>query len=154
MLRNPALYGIPVEARETDPKLEQWRANLVHTAAVQLEKSQLIKYDRKTGNFQTTELGRISAHYYCAHESMLTYNQLLKPTLSEIELFRVFSLSGEFRNISVRDEEKLELQKLLERVPIPIKESIEEPSAKVNILLQAYISQLKLEGFALMADMV
>ena len=111
------------------------------------------RYDRKAGNFQTTELGRISAHYYCAHESMLTYNQLLKPTLFEIELFRVFSLSGESRNISVRVEEKLELQKLLERVPIPIKESIKETSAKVNILLQAYISQLKLEGFALMADM-
>ena len=31
-------------------------------------------------------------------------------------------------------EEKLELLKLLERVPIPIKESIEEPSAKVSIL--------------------
>lgn len=30
-------------------------------------------------------------------------------------------------------EEKLELMKLLERVPIPIKESIEEPSAKVRI---------------------
>ena len=29
-------------------------------------------------------------------------------------------------------EEKLELNKLLERVPIPVKESIEEPSAKVN----------------------
>jgi pre-mRNA-splicing helicase BRR2 len=42
----------------------------------------------------------------------------------------------------------------MERVPIPIKESIEEPSAKVNVLLQAYISQLKLEGFALMSDMV
>nr|DBA32090.1 TPA: hypothetical protein GDO54_007839 [Pyxicephalus adspersus] len=51
-------------------------------------------------------------------------------------------------------EEKLELQKLLERVPIPVKESIEEPSAKINVLLQAFISQLKLEGFALMADMV
>lgn len=93
-----------------------------------------------------TELGRIASHYYCTHETMQTYNQLLKPTLSEIELFRVFSLSGEFRNIAVREEEKLELQKLMERVPIPIKESIEEPSAKVNVLLQAYISQLKLEG--------
>ena len=29
-------------------------------------------------------------------------------------------------------EEKIELLKLLERVPIPIKESIEEPSAKVR----------------------
>ena len=99
-------------------------------------------------------MGRIASHYYCTNASMATYNQLLKPTLSEIELFRVFSLSSEFRNITVRDEEKLELQKLMERVPIPIKESIEEPSAKVNVLLQAYISQLKLEGFALMADMV
>ena len=42
----------------------------------------------------------------------------------------------------------------MERVPIPIKESVEEPSAKVNILLQAFISQLKLDGFALMSDMV
>lgn len=78
-----------------------------------------------------TELGRIASHYYISHESMATYNQLLKPTLSDIELFRVFSLSGEFKNITVREEEKLELAKLLERVPIPIKESMEEPSAKV-----------------------
>ena len=65
----------------------------------------------------------------------------------------------------------MELAKLIDRVPIPIKEGIEEPSAKVNewhilhhmlmipavqvnILLQAYISQLTLEGFALSSDMV
>ena len=34
---------------------------------------------------------------------MATYNQLLKPTLSEIELFRVFSLSSEFKYINVRE---------------------------------------------------
>ena len=85
---------------------------------------------------------------------MATYNKLLKPTLSEIELFRVFSLSSEFKYINVREEEKMELQQLIERVPIPVKESIEEPSAKINVLLQTYISQLKLEGFALTADMV
>ena len=81
---------------------------------------------------QVTELGRIASHYYITHDTMAMYNQLLKPTLSEIELFRVFSLSAEFRHITVREEEKLELLKLLERVPIPIKESIEEPSAKVS----------------------
>jgi len=52
---------------------------------------------------QVTELGRIASHYYITHESMATYNQLLKPTLSVIELFRVFSLSSEFRNITVRE---------------------------------------------------
>ena len=46
------------------------------------------------------------------------------------------------------------MSKLLERVPIPVKESVEEPAAKINVLLQAYISQLKLEGFVLVADMV
>ncbi|XP_064601354.1 U5 small nuclear ribonucleoprotein 200 kDa helicase-like [Liolophura sinensis] len=154
MLRSPTLYGISHDQLKEDPLLEQRRKDLIHTAASLLDKHNLVKYDRKTGHLQVTELGRISSHYYCTHETIATYNQLLKPTLSEIELFRVFSLSGEFRHIHVREEEKLELLKLLERVPIPIKESIEEPSAKVNVLLQAYISQLKLEGFALMADMV
>ena len=96
-------------------------------------------------------------------------------------------------------EEKMELAKLIERVPIPVKarppppahtllpvpplplllpplpalrlpcspacpsssapppstqESLDEPTAKVNVLLQAYISQLKLEGLALTSDMV
>lgn len=46
------------------------------------------------------------------------------------------------------------MAKLLERVPIPIKESVDDPSAKINVLLQSYISQLKLDGFALVADMV
>eukprot|EP00096_Caligus_rogercresseyi_P012340 TRINITY_DN5132_c0_g1_i1.p1 TRINITY_DN5132_c0_g1~~TRINITY_DN5132_c0_g1_i1.p1 ORF type:complete len:1550 (-),score=525.80 TRINITY_DN5132_c0_g1_i1:223-4416(-) len=154
MMRNPTLYGISPEAVKDDKKLERFRGNLIHTAALSIDKSSLIKYDRKSGNLQVTELGRIASHYYCTHETMLTYSQLLKPTLSEIELFRVFSLSGEFRHITVREEEKLELQKLMERVPIPIKESIEEPSAKINILFQSYISQLKLEGFSLMSDMV
>ncbi|XP_014208524.1 putative U5 small nuclear ribonucleoprotein 200 kDa helicase [Copidosoma floridanum] len=154
MLRCPTLYGIGHDVLREDPLLELHRADLVHSAALALDRAGLIKYDRKSGNFQSTELGRIASHYYCTHETMAVYNQLLKRTLSEIELFRVFSLSSEFKNINVRDEEKLELNKLMERVPIPIKESMEEASAKVNVLLQAYISQLKLEGFALMSDMV
>ena len=55
---------------------------------------------------QVTELGRISSHYYLTHETIATYNQLLKPTLSEIELFRVFSLSSEFKYIAVREVSK------------------------------------------------
>lgn len=47
----------------------------------------------------------------------------------------------------------MELGKLLDKVPIPVKESMEEPSAKVNVLLQSYISRLKLEGFALVREL-
>ena len=52
---------------------------------------------------QVTDLGRIASHYYITSETMATYNQLMKPTLSQIELFRVFSLSSEFKYITVRE---------------------------------------------------
>ncbi|KAJ3023444.1 DEIH-box ATPase [Thoreauomyces humboldtii] len=154
MLRNGPLYGVGPDEAEADPYLLQKRVDLIHSAAVVLDKCNLIKYDRKTGRFQVTELGRIASHYYISHSSMATYNSHLKPTMTLMDLFRCFALSEEFKFIPVREEEKLELAKMLERVPIPVKESIEEPTAKINVLLQAHISQLKLEGFALMSDMV
>ncbi|CAF0874013.1 unnamed protein product, partial [Didymodactylos carnosus] len=154
MIKEPHLYGVSNEQLLLDKYLLQYRIDLIHSAAIQLDKCHLIYYDRKTGNFQSTENGRIASHYYCTYETMTMYNRLLKPTLSEIELLRVFSSSPEFRNITVREEEKVELKKLLEHVPIPIIESIEEPSAKINVLLQVYISKLKLDGFMLMSDMV
>lgn len=141
-------------SREDDPLLVQKRSDIAHTAAVMLEKSSLLRYDRRSGTFHSNELGRISSAYYVSHTSMGVYHQNLKAASGLIELFRIFSLSEEFKHVPVRPEEKLELAKLLERVPIPVKESIDDPSAKINVLLQAYISQLKLEGFALVADMV
>ncbi|CAG8457348.1 10482_t:CDS:2 [Diversispora eburnea] len=154
MVRNPTLYGISIDQLSEDESLVQKRVDLIHSAALLLDKSNLIKYDKKTGRFQTTELGRIASHFYITHISMAIYNQHLKPMMSHIELFRVFALSDEFKYIPVREEEKLELSKLLERVPIPVKEGIEEPTSKINVLLQSYISQLKLDGFALVSDMV
>eukprot|EP00808_Paulinella_micropora_P006106 g54769.t1 len=154
MLRSPQLYGINPEVLDSDPQLEQRRIDLIHSAAATLDKHNLIKYDRKTGNFQVTDLGRVASHFYITHQSVSVFNEYLKPSMSDIELFRVFSLSSEFKHMTVREEEKMELAKLLDKVPIPVKESIEEPSAKVNVLLQAYISKLTLEGFALLSDMV
>jgi len=52
MLRSPALYTITPEKLEVDPLLETHRADIIHTAAIQLERSNLIKYDRKSGYFQ------------------------------------------------------------------------------------------------------
>jgi pre-mRNA-splicing helicase BRR2 len=153
MLRSPGLYSVGADYEE-DNSLEQKRVDLIHSAATVLERSSLVKYDKKTGKLQPTELGRIASHYYITHSSMLTYNHHIQPSITPIELFRVFALSDEFKYIPVRQDEKLELAKLLGRVPIPVKESIEEPHAKINVLLQAYISRLKLEGLALMADMV
>ncbi|KAL9604838.1 MAG: hypothetical protein Q9219_000286 [cf. Caloplaca sp. 3 TL-2023] len=153
MLRSPGLYSVGAEY-ENDDALEQKRVDLIHSAAAILEKSNLVKYEKKSGKLQPTELGRIASHYYITHSSMMTYNHHIQSMITPVELFRVFALSDEFKYIPVRQDEKLELAKLLGRVPIPVKESIEEPHAKINVLLQAFISRLKLEGLALMADLV
>jgi pre-mRNA-splicing helicase BRR2 len=155
MLQNPTLYGIG-NAQATlkeDPTLRARRMDLAHSAANMLEKSHLVRYDRKSGALQTTPLGRVASQFYISHTSMAVYSRHMRPSMSDIELLRLFSLSGEFAHITVREEEKVELEKLASKVPIPVKESPSEPSAKVNILLQAYISRLRLDGFALIADM-
>ena len=153
MLRSPGLYSVGADY-ENDEALEQKRVDLIHSATVVLEQAGLLKYEKKTGRLQPTELGRIASHYYISYNSMRTYSQHLQPMIGSIELFRIFALSDEFKYIPVRQDEKLELAKLLGRVPVPVKEGMDEPHAKINVLLQAYISRLKLEGLALMADMV
>ena len=120
MLRAPRLYGISAEDAAADPYLEQRRLDLSHSAATILDRNHLLKYDKKTCALQVTELGRVASNYYITHQSLAVFNDYLKPTLSDIELFRIFSLSSEFKHISVREEEKIELAKLLDKVPIPI----------------------------------
>eukprot|EP01060_Flectonema_neradi_P006198 TRINITY_DN14150_c0_g1_i2.p1 TRINITY_DN14150_c0_g1~~TRINITY_DN14150_c0_g1_i2.p1 ORF type:complete len:1221 (+),score=266.35 TRINITY_DN14150_c0_g1_i2:117-3779(+) len=154
MRRNPTLYGVSAEEAEEDPDLFQRRADLIHTAASILEKSSLVKYDRRSETFTSTDLGRVASHYYLTSGTVQRFNEGLRPTMHDLDVYRLFSMADEFKHISVRDEEKAELQKLLIRVPIPVKENVDNPLAKVNVLLQAYISSLKLDGFALTADMI
>ncbi|EGX44611.1 hypothetical protein AOL_s00188g279 [Orbilia oligospora ATCC 24927] len=153
MLRSPVIYNVGHDY-DGDEALLQKRVDLAHSAAVMLDKCGLVKYDVKSGKLTATELGRIASHYYITHKSMQTYTQHLAPNISAIEMFRLFSLSEEFKYIPVRRDETPELQKLLGKVPVPVKEGAEDPQAKINVLLQAYISRLKLDGLALMADMV
>jgi pre-mRNA-splicing helicase BRR2 len=152
MLQNPALYGIfePEKTLKEDPTLKRRRLDLAHYAAFLLEKSHLIRYDRKSGAMHPTPMGHIASQFYLSYTSMALYGRQLRPSMTDIDLLRLFSLSGEFKHITVREEEKLELSA---KVPIPVKESPTEPSAKVNVLLQAYISRLKLDAFALVSDM-
>jgi pre-mRNA-splicing helicase BRR2 len=154
MLRSPKVYGLTEDALENDPLLVQRRTDLIHTAAVLLDRAGLIKYDKRVGTFQSLPIGKVASHYYIKHESMGVYNKNLKPTMGMIDIFRLFSLSNEFVMIPVRENEKLELNKFIEKVPIPVKGSIDEPATKINILLQVFISKFRTEGYDLNADMV
>jgi pre-mRNA-splicing helicase BRR2 len=139
---------------ENTTDIKQFKSDLIHSAAVLLDKYGLIRYDRKSAVFTPTSLGQVASHYYLKPQSIAIYNENLKPHLSAIDLLRIFSLSHEFKYIPVREEEKQEVAKLMEKVPIPVKGAMDEPASKMNVLLQAYISKLRLEGFTLMSDMV
>ena len=153
MLSSPGLYHVgPEEAYDTN--LYWKRVDLIHTALSILHENNLIKYDSQSGAIQPTELGRIASHFYINYGTVNMYNKQLKSWMSEIDVLRTFSSSDEFKYIPVRQEEKLEVAKLVERCPIPIKDSPVDSITKVNVLLQSYISRLTLEGFALIADMV
>ncbi|KAJ1733400.1 Pre-mRNA splicing [Coemansia biformis] len=156
MLRSPAVYGVQpgVADDDDDEALVTRRTDLAHAAAVELERCLMVRYDRKTGRLQPTELGRVASHYYISHRSMAVYQQDLRADASDIDMLRVFAQSDEFRLIPVRADERVELQRLIERVPIPMRETAESPAAKINVLLQAHISRLGLTGLALVSDMV
>lgn len=151
MLRSPNIYQVGREFDEDDA-LMQRRVDLIHAAASTLEKAECIKYDVKTGKFTSLELGRIASHYYLTYSSMKTFKAHIGPHVQWVELLRAFSLSDEFKYIPVRSDEKLELAQLKEKVPIPIKEELDNPACKMNVLFQCEISNFEFEGFALGAD--
>lgn len=153
MLRLPQLYLVGPEYKD-DHALFNKRTDLVHSALVILHKHNMVVYDEATGAVKPTELGKIASHFYINYPTVNMFNTKLKPWLSEVDLLRVFSGAGEFKFVPVRQEEKFEISKLLDRCPFPVKEPPTDPLAKVNLLLQAYISKLSLDGFALVADLV
>lgn len=154
MKKSPATYSITPEDTEADPLYIKRRADMIHSAAVLLNKHNLIRYDRRAGTFVPTTLGRIASHYYIKHPSIAIYSEHIRPGMDIIDLFKVFSLSSEFRYVPVRDSEKIELEKLLSTVPIPVRGGADDPRTKINVLLQAHISRMRLDGYALKSDMV
>jgi hypothetical protein len=41
----------------------------------------MVRFDVASGNFFTTDVGRVASYYYIHHSSVATYNNLLKPMM-------------------------------------------------------------------------
>ncbi|KAA8490499.1 U5 small nuclear ribonucleoprotein [Porphyridium purpureum] len=174
MMRSPSLYGVSCIAHSEQDAItiqSRRRMDLIHSACIKLERAGLVRYDKKKLVVGPTELGRIASEYYISSASMAAYVQHLKADISVMDLLRVFSMSAEFRSVRVRQEEKMELKRLAERVPYPLVDggnamladsgsailagqTVDGSNDKVVVLLQAYISRLTLDGLVLAADMV
>ncbi|KAI0660865.1 Sec63-domain-containing protein [Cubamyces menziesii] len=152
MRKNPFQYGLGWEEVAEDPYLGAKRNQLITSAALQLAEARMVAFDRQTGSLVCTDLGRIAAKYYIRHKSIEIFNEKFRPKMSEADVLAMLSMSTEFDQIQVRENEVKELDAMMETIPCAVKGGTESSQGKVNILLQAYISQQRPEDFALVSD--
>jgi len=152
-LQNPLVYGITWETLVADRNLEEHRRDLAAKAAKELNRCHMARFDERSGQLYTTDLGRVASHYYINHESIEHFNQTMHSALTISEIIALISQSSEFENIMVREEELKELETLKLQCPYAVRTG-EGPSEKVNILIQTFVSRETVEAFSLVADMM
>ena len=136
-----------------DQQLVGRRRSLILDAIKTLMRCRMCKFDPVSGQLYPTDVGRVSSHYYIHHESVEQYNALLKPFMNDQEIFHLISVSKEFTQIKVRDEEIAELEAMARKyAPIKIQGGLESTTGKANLLLQVYISNGYLDNPTLISD--
>lgn len=151
--KNPKFYELK-ESGNDRAKVLRHKLNLLHSSAVHLEQHGMVRYDRNRGMFESTPEGKIASEFYIRCNTLKNFSENLTADLTSIDLLKVFTMADEFQYVVNREEELPELEKLKSAVPFPVKGTLDQPSAKINILLQCYIGGVSLEGYALAADMV
>lgn len=151
MKKNPLAYGMKIEELLDDPQLEQKRKSLVVNAAELLDKSMMARFDRRSGNLAVTDLGRIASHYYIKHDTVQSFNSLLSPHMLAPDAMHLLCCSSEFDQLKLRPEEVAELDSLSKTVVVEAKG--DETARKVNILLQSFLSQSRINSFTLQSDL-
>ncbi|UKJ88034.2 DEAD-box helicase [Theileria orientalis] len=171
MGKNPLFYGINGNDEETQLR---YRQEIVKNAAKNLDKSKLIRYAKKVGEFSSTDLGRIAARYYVDYETTHNLASSLNPLLyyqdgimmdrsynTRVDLINhEFILDRlcecrEFESVLYRNEEYEELMDLTNapQVVYKPKGGINHIKNKVSILIQAYIARLYVKSSSLLTDM-
>lgn len=153
MKQNPFAYGINWEEINGDPQLHERRRKMIVTSARRLHALQMIVFDEVSMHFTPKDLGRISSDFYLLNESVEIFNQMCNPRATEADVLSMISMSSEFDSIKFREEEATELSKLLDNaVQCQIGGEVETPQGKTNILLQTFISQVRISDSALASD--
>lgn len=126
---------------------------LVTAAADTLDACMMARFDRRSGNLGVTELGRIASHYYIKHGTIEAFNSMLTPHLSEQEGLHVLCSSAEFDQLKLRPEELVEIESLRKEATfLKVRAGSDDTAGKVNVLLQAYLTQTRISSFTLQSD--
>lgn len=152
MARNPVAYGMSFEEKFDDPQLDRKRVELVKNAAETLDKCMMVRFDRRSGNLAVTDLGRVASYYYIQFGTIEAFNGMLNAHLTDSEALHVLCSSAEFDQLKLRPEELPEIDILKKDCLIIVKGQVEETAGKVNVLIQSYCSQIRINSFTLQSD--
>ena len=153
MCKNPILYGVPYEESYNDPNMQLKRADLVKNALQILDQCTMIRFDPRSENIASTDMGRIASYYYIKYGTVEAFNTMLSAQLSDSESLHVMCSSAEFDQLKLRPEELSEMDKLKKHSYVRCRAPLEDTAGKVNVLLQGYLDQCKVTSFTLQSDM-
>ncbi len=104
ILAADVMQGILRDSATDDPYLGSKRHELVTLAARHLADTRMMLFDRETGAFTITDLGRIAAKYYIQYKSIEIFNKEFRPRMSEADVLGMLSMSTEVRWLSYLDD--------------------------------------------------
>ncbi|KAK8853378.1 hypothetical protein IAR55_004082 [Kwoniella newhampshirensis] len=154
MRREPFIYGMPHDVVKDDPQLGTKRNALIIQAARCLQAAKMIRYDEISNSFTISDLGRIAAKYYLRWQTIEVFNAKFNPRMSNADLFQMLCEATEFDQIQLRENEVEELEAINKSdvIPLEVACGATDRRGKVNILLQAHVSKVYIEDFALVSD--
>ncbi|KAK0079487.1 hypothetical protein PV325_001204 [Microctonus aethiopoides] len=153
MKLNPMVYGILYQTVIDDPNLDRKRKELIDTAAKALDKARMIRYNVRTGDLSSTDMGRTASHFYLKYDTVEIFNELSRPIMTEADILAMLSRSQEFEQLKVRDDEMDELDNLTaDNCELMVMGGTENVHGKVNILIQTYLSRGRVSAFSLISD--
>ena len=156
----PQKYGIAVSDLSSDPMLEKFRTDLINAAAETLNTAHLIRISRSAGgSFNSTDLGRVAAHFYVRWDTAEMFANKLRPDMTDADIVELVGNAHEFSQLKCREEEMEELESVsVDKTICPITKlrggGLTSIPVKVGVLLQVYVSRnYQFQSSSLSSDM-
>ncbi|KAL8269770.1 hypothetical protein Esti_006299 [Eimeria stiedai] len=156
MRTHPEAYGVSRDALQDDPTLLKTRLGLIDSAAIKLNECRLLRYHKRAGRLDITDLGRMAARFYVDYETARVFaTELSKDCVRDADILRILGKAKDFEGLRIREEERNELDKLRQSraCRIPFQGDPDSIPCKVATLLQAFLSSATLEASSLAADL-
>ncbi|CAG4955228.1 unnamed protein product [Parnassius apollo] len=151
---NPQVYGLTYSDVQEEPMLETKRRELITAAAMQLDRTLMLRYNERTGDLNITDLGRTASHYYITRDTMEVFNSMVRKSMTQGYVVEMLTRCSDFQQLKVRKEELTELWNLKDQYcELRIEDAPEDIHWKINILLQTYLSRGRVNGSSLQSDL-